>query len=51
VKSSSVVADLAESVDVEMPIAGEVRAVCHDGKAAGDALVDLLQRRAGREAD
>ena len=51
VKSSSVVAELAATVGVEMPIAEEVRAVCHDGKAVGDALVDLLQRRAGREAD
>ena len=51
VKSSSVVAELAEASGVEMPIAGEVRAVCHDGKTAADALVDLLQRRAGREAD
>jgi glycerol-3-phosphate dehydrogenase (NAD(P)+) len=51
VKSSSVVAELAEASGVEMPIAEEVRAVCHDGKAVGDALVALLQRRPGREAD
>ena len=49
VKSSSVVAELAAASGIEMPIAEEVRAVCHDGKAVGDALVDLLQRRAGRE--
>ena len=49
VKSSSVVAELAASVAIEMPIAEQVRAVCHDGVRAEDAMVTLLQRRTGPE--
>jgi glycerol-3-phosphate dehydrogenase (NAD(P)+) len=49
VRSSSVVTELAASVGVEMPIAEQVRAVCHDGVAAADAMRALLQRRPTRE--
>jgi glycerol-3-phosphate dehydrogenase (NAD(P)+) len=49
VRSSSVVSELAASCGVEMPIAEQVRAVCHDGVAALDAMTTLLQRRAGAE--
>jgi glycerol-3-phosphate dehydrogenase (NAD(P)+) len=51
VRSSSVVSELAARCGVEMPIAEQVRAVCHDGVAAVDALSSLLQRRAGAEWD
>jgi glycerol-3-phosphate dehydrogenase (NAD(P)+) len=51
VRSSSVVSELAASCGVEMPIAEQVRAVCHDGVAAADAMASLLQRRAGAEGD
>jgi glycerol-3-phosphate dehydrogenase (NAD(P)+) len=49
VRSSSVVIELAERHGVEMPIAEQVRAVCHDGVTAADALASLMQRRAGAE--
>lgn len=44
VKSSNVVVELAEQHDVEMPIAEQVRAVCHEGATAEDALLALLSR-------
>jgi glycerol-3-phosphate dehydrogenase (NAD(P)+) len=49
VRSSSVVTELAATVGVEMPIAEQVRAVCHDGVGAADALAALLRRRPGAE--
>lgn len=49
VRSSSVVIELAEHLGVEMPIAEQVRAVCHDGVAASDALVALMRRRPNAE--
>jgi glycerol-3-phosphate dehydrogenase (NAD(P)+) len=49
VRSSSVVTELAAACGVELPIAEQVRAVCHDGVAAADALAALLRRRAGAE--
>ena len=49
VKSSSVVADLAVEHGIEMPIAEQVRAVCHEGVTAPDAMRALLQRRTGFE--
>jgi len=49
VKSSMVVSEVAASLGVELPIAEQVRAVCHDGVRATDALAHLLQRRAGAE--
>ncbi|MEX2658866.1 MAG: NAD(P)H-dependent glycerol-3-phosphate dehydrogenase [Acidimicrobiales bacterium] len=45
VKSSSVVCELGRANDVEMPIAEEVRAVCHDGRSAAEALTNLMQRQ------
>lgn len=49
VKTSKVVCELAEELDVEMPIAAEVKAVCHDGRSAGDAYQGLLRRTSGHE--
>lgn len=49
VRSSSVVTELAASCGVEMPIAEQVRAVCHEGLAAADAMAALLQRRPAAE--
>jgi glycerol-3-phosphate dehydrogenase (NAD(P)+) len=49
VKASRVVKALAEELDVEMPIAGEVFAVCHAGRTAEEAYRGLLGRRLGRE--
>lgn len=49
VKASRVVKELAEEFDVEMPIAGEVHAVCHQGRTAADAYSGLLGRRLGHE--
>jgi glycerol-3-phosphate dehydrogenase (NAD(P)+) len=51
VRSSSVVTELAERCGVEMPIAEQVRAVCHDGVSAVAAMTSLLGRRAGGEWD
>jgi glycerol-3-phosphate dehydrogenase (NAD(P)+) len=51
VRSSSVVSELAARCGVEMPIAEQVRAVCHDGVSVADAMVALLQRRTGAEWD
>ncbi|MFZ4718230.1 MAG: NAD(P)H-dependent glycerol-3-phosphate dehydrogenase [Ilumatobacteraceae bacterium] len=44
VKSSPSVLDLARRHDVEMPITEQVVAVCHQGRAAKDALHALMQR-------
>ena len=44
VKSSNVVVELAQQHDVEMPIAEQVRAVCHEGATAEDAMLALLSR-------
>ncbi|MCU1377718.1 MAG: hypothetical protein JWN29_701 [Acidimicrobiales bacterium] len=51
VRSSSVVSELAAQCGVEMPIAEQVRAVCHDGVSASDAMVALMRRRTGAEWD
>jgi glycerol-3-phosphate dehydrogenase (NAD(P)+) len=51
VRSSSVVSELAARCGVEMPIAEQVRAVCHDGVSAVAAMTALLERRAGAEWD
>ena len=45
VKSSPSVLDLARRHDVEMPITEQVVAVCHQGRAASDAMAALMQRR------
>ena len=45
VKSSAVVCELGRAHGVEMPIADEVHAVCHEGRSAADALANLMQRQ------
>ena len=45
VKSSPSVLDLARRHEVEMPITEQVVAVCHQGRAAVDAMSLLMQRR------
>lgn len=45
VRSSPVVIELAARYGVEMPIAEQVRAVCHDGASPSDALLALVHRR------
>jgi glycerol-3-phosphate dehydrogenase (NAD(P)+) len=44
VKSSPSVLDLAKRHGVDMPITEQVVAVCHQGRAAADALAALMQR-------
>jgi glycerol-3-phosphate dehydrogenase (NAD(P)+) len=45
VKTSAVVVELAAEHGVEMPIAEQVWAVCHEGKPAAEALAALMSRR------
>jgi glycerol-3-phosphate dehydrogenase (NAD(P)+) len=45
VKSSPSVLDLARRHNVEMPIAEQVVAVCHQGRRADEAVAALMQRR------
>lgn len=47
VKTSRVVMDLAEQFGVELPIATEVHAVCHEGSTAEDAYRGLIRRQVG----
>lgn len=49
VKTSRVVMEVAAEHGVEMPIASEVKAVCHDGRTAAEAYAGLLQRQTGHE--
>lgn len=49
VRSSKVVLELAQQHGVDMPITEQVVAVCHDGKPAAEALVDLMSRRSRPE--
>lgn len=49
VKTSRVVMELAEQYGVEMPIAGEVFAVVHEGRPASDAYRGLLGRNVRSE--
>jgi glycerol-3-phosphate dehydrogenase (NAD(P)+) len=49
VKTSKVVMELAHEYDVEMPIAREVEACCHEGRTAQEAYAGLLKRQTGRE--
>jgi glycerol-3-phosphate dehydrogenase (NAD(P)+) len=51
VKTSKVVCEIAEEHGVDMPIATEVRSVCHEGRTAEDAYAGLLKRRAGHEME
>lgn len=47
VKTSRVVMELADEYGVEMPIASEVHAVCHEGSTAGAAYRGLIRRQDG----
>lgn len=49
VKTSKVVMEVADEHGVDMPIASEVKAVCHDGRSAQDAYAGLLRRQVGHE--
>ncbi|MGI8938225.1 MAG: NAD(P)H-dependent glycerol-3-phosphate dehydrogenase [Iamia sp.] len=49
VKTSKVVVELAEELELDMPIAEEVKAVCHDGRPALEAYNGLLKRDTGHE--
>jgi glycerol-3-phosphate dehydrogenase (NAD(P)+) len=49
VKTSKVVRDLSTELGIEMPIAAEVYAVCHEGRPASEAYHGLLKRDAGHE--
>jgi glycerol-3-phosphate dehydrogenase (NAD(P)+) len=47
VKTSKVVMELAAEHGVEMPIAAEVYAVCHEGATAVDAYRGLIRQQDG----
>jgi glycerol-3-phosphate dehydrogenase (NAD(P)+) len=49
VKTSRVVLELAAERGVEMPIATQVAAVCHEGRSAAEAMSSLMQRQATAE--
>jgi glycerol-3-phosphate dehydrogenase (NAD(P)+) len=49
VKTSRVAVELAANVGIELPIAGQVEAVCHHGVSVEDALASLMSRPTGRE--
>jgi glycerol-3-phosphate dehydrogenase (NAD(P)+) len=49
VKTASVVMELSEQYDVDMPIAEQVYAVINEGRPAAEAYRGLLGRRAGDE--
>ena len=49
VKTSKVVWELAQELGIDMPIAEEVKAVCHDGRSADEAYKGLLRRDSGHE--
>jgi glycerol-3-phosphate dehydrogenase (NAD(P)+) len=51
VKTSKVVLEIADELGIDMPIASEVRAVCHEGRVAAEAYAGLLRRGSGREVD
>jgi len=49
VKTAKVVMELADEYGIEMPIAEQVYAVCHEGRAAADAYRGLLRRESRHE--
>lgn len=51
VKSSKAVMEIAEELDVDMPIAREVYKVCHEGSTARRAFRGLLRQEIRSEAD
>lgn len=48
VKASKVVMELADEYGLDMPIAAQVHAVCHEGRSAEDAYAGLLRGRDSR---
>jgi glycerol-3-phosphate dehydrogenase (NAD(P)+) len=48
VKASKVVMELADDYGLDMPIASQVYAVCHEGRTAEDAYAGLLRGRDSR---
>lgn len=51
VPTSKVVHEMAIELGIEMPIADEVFAACHQGRSAHDAYRGLLRRKTGHERD
>ena len=51
VKTAGIVMELAANYGIEMPIAEEVAAVCHEGRTAGDAYRGLIHREVSSELD
>ena len=51
VKTARVVTELAAQYGIEMPIAEEVAAVCHEGRTANDAYRGLIRREVSSELD
>jgi glycerol-3-phosphate dehydrogenase (NAD(P)+) len=51
VKTSKVVGELAAKLQIELPIAEQVEAVCHHGVSVADALASLMDRPSGHELD
>jgi glycerol-3-phosphate dehydrogenase (NAD(P)+) len=51
VKTSKVVMELADEHGLDLPIANEVHACCHEGRSAAEAYSGLLRRGTGREMD
>jgi glycerol-3-phosphate dehydrogenase (NAD(P)+) len=49
VKSSKVVCEIAGDTGVEVPIAEQVRAVCHEGRSASEALAMVMHRQSRPE--
>jgi glycerol-3-phosphate dehydrogenase (NAD(P)+) len=49
VKTARVVMELADEFGIEMPIAEQVYAVCHEGRSAAEAYRGLLRRESGHE--
>ena len=49
VKTSKVVHEMAGELGVDMPIAEEVYAACHEGRSAEEAYRGLLRRDIGHE--
>jgi glycerol-3-phosphate dehydrogenase (NAD(P)+) len=49
VKTARVVMELADEFGIEMPIAEQVYAVCHEGRSAAEAYRGLLRRQSGHE--
>ena len=51
VKTAGIVLELAANYGIEMPIAEEVAAVCHEGRTADEAYRGLIRREVSSELD